>query len=69
MGRASIRSAAFLLARESVVPLVLIAIALLLTACGPRDPGTASEVEAEALNKAAADLDAQAPPADTSSEK
>ena len=39
-----------------------IAIAGLLASCGPREPGTASEVEAEALNKAAADLDAQAAP-------
>jgi hypothetical protein len=47
-------------------PLLLIGV---LPGCGQREPGTASEAEAEALNKAAADLEAQAPPAVKLSDK
>jgi hypothetical protein len=40
----------------------ILSVMLILSACGPRDPGTESEAEAEALNQAAAELEAQAPP-------
>jgi hypothetical protein len=49
--------------------IVTVLLFVLVTGCGPRDPGTASEAEAEALNKAAAELEAQAPPAAKLNEK
>ena len=49
-----------------LLPLLLIG---LLSGCGQREPGTASEAEAEALNKAAADLEAQSLPTAKLSEK
>ncbi len=50
---------------------LILALLLFLPAagCGSREPGTASEAEAEALNKAAADLEAQAPAHANLSEK
>ncbi len=37
-------------------------LSVLIAGCGPRDPGTASEAEAEALNKAAAELETEVAP-------
>jgi predicted small lipoprotein YifL len=41
---------------------VALALVCSIAGCGQRDPGTASEAEAEALNKAAAELETQIAP-------
>ena len=49
--------------------ILTILLIVVVPGCGPSEPSTASEAEAEALNKAAADLDAQTPRATNLSEK